>query len=149
MCLALFQPNVSNFRSLLHYSSWSLSLSPSLHLLVVFLPCTRPSSLVLITLMSPGINFWARTRNPGARLYFRGIWSMRSIRPDFFPLPSSLTLPSRLIEEVSKSNKKSENTNSKRLLFAFDSSEEIDKYVESIFSITWRKGLINSLIKSY
>lgn len=72
---------------------------------------------------------------------------MRSIRPDFFLLPSSLTLPSRLIEEVSKSNKKSENTfeNTSFCIRFFGG----DKYVESIFSITWRKGLINSLIKSY
>lgn len=38
VCLALFQPNVSNFRSLLHYSFSSLSL----HLLVVFLPPLLP-----------------------------------------------------------------------------------------------------------
>lgn len=115
VCLALFQPNVSNFRSLLHYSSSSFSLSLPLPLLVVFLPYTRPFSLVLITLMSPGINFWARTRTPGARLYFRGIWSIRHDAPSsprFFFFPLSIPLPpffsinrEAIIEKLSKSDK--------------------------------------------
>lgn len=155
-----------------------ISLSPSLHLLVVFLPYTRPSSLVLITLMSPGINFWARTRNPGARLYFRGIWSIRhdalsSPRFSFFlslPPPFLPGLIEKAVEKLSEIHSKrivrfqnfyirflgrGENRiNMVSNLWYFRLFRErrrwINKFFQEnrIFSTTWR-GLIDKFFRSY